>query len=262
MAVAPPAEGLRFFSPPYHQIGDEPITEWRDTGCLRGTAVVWTLGAGSGQQRDLALLRERPPALPLIVLLPAAEEIRGVLPALGAVPTLDARAVLPGAALGSPERLRQALCSRPGALAESVTRMLVRRGLLRSDSTRREVRNILELAGDTASISRLSRRMYMSRRTLGRHFAVAGLPVPSHWLQFGRLLNVIVHIQSENAAIFRIATRLGYPDGFTMSNQMHRLIGCRPSEVRRLLGWEWVVEAWLQREAAAGGLDARRYELT
>jgi hypothetical protein len=29
---------------------------------------------------------------------------------------------------------------------------------------------------------------------------------------------------------------------------MKRMIGYRPTEVRNLLGWEWIVEAWLRRE--------------
>jgi AraC-like DNA-binding protein len=260
MGSAAHAEGIRLFSPPYRQLDAQPVSSWRSAACLRGHAVIWTLGDGVRQQHELALLRERPPALPLIVLLPPAEQIRRALPVLGAVPTLDARSVLPGAALGEPDRLRLALATRPGTLPDSVTRFLVRRGLLRNERMRTEVRRILELAQDTASIGRLSRRMYMSRRTLGRHFSLAGLPVPSHWLQFGRLLNVVVHLQAESSAVFRVATRLGYPDGFTMSNQMYRMTGCRPSEVRRLLGWEWVVEAWLRQEAATGGLDAGRYE--
>jgi hypothetical protein len=33
---------------------------------------------------------------------------------------------------------------------------------------------------------------------------------------------------------------------------MKRLIGYRPTEVRAWLGWEWVIEAWLRREAATG----------
>jgi hypothetical protein len=37
-----------------------------------------------------------------------------------------------------------------------------------------------------------------------------------------------------------------------MSNQMKRMIGYRPTEVREHLGWEWIVEAWLRREATAG----------
>jgi AraC-like DNA-binding protein len=261
MSAAVPAGGIRLFSPPYERIEPRPIADWGEVVRRRGDAAIWTIGDGAGQQRELRLVRERPPELPLIVLLPPASEIRRALPVLAAVPTLEPRSVLPGAALGTPDRLRQSLACRPGSLADSVTRYLVRRGVLRSEQLRLEARRILQLSGETTSIERLSGRMFMSRRTLGRHFANAGLPVPSHWLQFGRLMNVVVHLQAESAAVFRVATRLGYPDGFTMSNQMHRLIGCRPTEVRRLLGWEWVVEAWLAREAASGGLCTRRYHL-
>ena len=117
----------------------------------------------------------------------------------------------------------------------------------------------MELAPEVASISKLSRRMYTSRRTLGRHLSAAGLPVPSHWLQFARLLYISVQLQNDSSAIFRIACRAGYPDGFTMSNQMKRLIGYRPSDIRACLGWEWIVEAWLRREAEVGNLDGARY---
>jgi transcriptional regulator GlxA family with amidase domain len=132
---------------------------------------------------------------------------------------------------------------------------LKRRGLLTDEALEREVKRIFELAPEISSVTRLARRMYTSRRTLGRHFAISGVPVPSHWLQFARLLHITILLQNESSAVFRIATRAGYPDGFTMSNQMKRLIGHRPTEVRAWLGWEWVIEAWLQREAAAGHLE-------
>jgi hypothetical protein len=35
---------------------------------------------------------------------------------------------------------------------------------------------------------------------------------------------------------------------------MVRLTGYRPSHVRRYLGWEWLLEAWLRQEADTGGL--------
>jgi AraC-like DNA-binding protein len=197
----------------------------------------------------------RPPGLPLIVLLPAAAEIRRTLPLLGRVTALFPRSVLPAPYLGSPEYLRQVLAAAPRPLAEGVTRYLRRRGVLRHAAIEREVRRILELATETASVTRLSRRMYASRRTLGRHFSAAHLPVPSHWLQFARLLHITVQLQNEKSAIFRIATRAGYPDGFTMSNQMKRLIGYRPTDVRAWLGWEWVIEAWLRREQSTGHLQ-------
>jgi hypothetical protein len=58
--------------------------------------------------------------------------------------------------------------------------------------------------------------------------------------------------EHQNLPIFRAATQVGYPDGFTMSNQMKRLIGCRPSDVRENLGLTWILEEWIRRERVAG----------
>jgi AraC-like DNA-binding protein len=81
-----------------------------------------------------------------------------------------------------------------------------------------------------------------------------GLPVPSHWLQIGRILRVAIQLQNSGASVFAIASEAGYPDGFSLSNQMQRLIGVRPSFVREYLGWEWLLESWLRHEAEGGGL--------
>ena len=124
----------------------------------------------------------------------------------------------------------------------------MQRVIVSTRTIRREVHRIFEFAPETGSVSKLSKKLYLSRRTLGRHLTTANLPVPSHWLQFARLLHVTINLQNETTAIFRIAARCGYPDGFTMSNQMKRLTGFRPTEVRQRLGWEWVMEAWLRRE--------------
>jgi AraC-like DNA-binding protein len=66
------------------------------------------------------------------------------------------------------------------------------------------------------------------------------------------LLHACLLLQADDTAIFRIANRLKYPDGFTMSNQMKRVIGVRPSQVREMVGWEWIVESWLAKEGVAG----------
>ena len=58
----------------------------------------------------------------------------------------------------------------------------------------------------------------------------------------------------------RNLAKSGYPDGFTLSNQMKRLIGCRPTEVRTCLGREWILDAWLRREYAMGGLEIKPRE--
>ena len=63
-----------------------------------------------------------------------------------------------------------------------------------------------------------------------------------------------IRLQNSDETLFSIGYELGYPDGFSLSNQMNRLLGVRPSDARRYLGWEWILEAWLRREAATGGL--------
>jgi len=251
------AEGVRLqaFIPPYDRFepGADSVLASSAPAC--GKALIWWLVDGVAQQAEFDRLTHRPHGVPLIVLLPAATEIRRTLPLLNQVTDLFPRSVLPAPYLGSPEYLRQVLAAPPRSLAEAVVRYLKRRGVPGAELVSREIRRIFELAPEVTSVTRLARRMYTSRRTLGRHFAAVHLPVPSHWLQFARLLHISIQLQNDSSAAFRIATRSGYPDGFTMSNQMKRLIGHRPTEVREWLGWEWIVEAWLRRESAAGQVE-------
>lgn len=238
---------LLSFAPPYQKFENAtaPIVADRPS---RGRALVWQLRDGRRQSGEFEALRVRSASTPLVVLLPPASEIRETLPLIHGIPALRPRAVLPGPSLGTPRYVRHVLSSPPPSVAEAACGYLTTRGLLEDKHVEREVKRIFELAPEVSCISELARRMYTSRRTLGRHFARLDLPVASHWLQFARLFHVCIRLQAEQIAVFGAAVRAGYPDGFTMSNQMKRLIGVRPSEVRGLLGWEWVIEAWLERE--------------
>ena len=242
---------LALFQPPYDRLaacGHDIIGDMGDVESWKGRALIWLLNDGTDQMANFEALRYKPPGLPLIVLLPPPAQIRSVLELLPLVRNLSPRMILPHGLVDTPYRLCQVLATSPRSIPATLTDYLVRRGILRTKRSAREFMRIVELAPETRSISALSRRMYTSRRTLGRHLISTGMPVPSHCLQFARLFHVALQLQTDDAAVFRIATRLGYADGFTMSNQMKRLIGYRPSEVRRLLGWEWVVEAWLKKE--------------
>jgi AraC-like DNA-binding protein len=242
---------LALFKPPYDRLapcGPEFIGELGDVGSWKGCAIVWVLNDRTSQMTTFEALRCKPSGLPLMVLLPPPTAIRRILDMLPLVRHLSPRMILPHGLVDTPFRLRQILACPPRAVPATLTDYLVRRGLLRRKKAAREFQRIVELAPETRSISALSRRMYTSRRTLGRHFISTGMPVPSHCLHFARLFHIALQLQVEETAVFRVASRFGYTDGFTMSNQMKRLIGHRPSEVRDLLGWEWVVEAWLNQE--------------
>jgi AraC-like DNA-binding protein len=242
---------LCIFEPPYVQLvpcAPGLVAELRDVEQWRGRALVWQLADHDRQRDEYEQLRHKAPGLPLIVLLPPPADIQRVLPILPLVRRLLPRMILPFGVIDTPYRLRHILAAPPRNVPAALTDYLVQRGLLRDRRPIREFKRIVELAPHIKNINTLARRMYTSRRTLGRHFIASRFPVPSHCLHFARLLHVAMQLQSDDAAVFRIAARFGYPDGFTMSNQMKRLIGYRPSEVRELLGWEWVVEAWLKKE--------------
>jgi AraC-like DNA-binding protein len=143
----------------------------------------------------------------------------------------------------------------PTDLSLEVTEYLTWRGIEVDMDTRHLVRKTLELSEDLRTVSGLARSLYISRRALGRRFMTRGLPVPSHWLHFGRILRASLRLQNPEATLHSVACGLGYPDGFALSNQMSRLTRLRPSIMRECFGWEWIVEAWLYREAQEGSLS-------
>ncbi|HEX2166294.1 MAG TPA: AraC family transcriptional regulator, partial [Longimicrobiales bacterium] len=222
------APTLALFQPPYDRLspcGPESVPALDDVDSWKGRAIIWLLSDRSNQTQYLEALRCKPVGLPLIVLLPPPAAIRSVLDTLPLVRHLTPRMILPHGLVDTPYRLRQILASPPRAVPATLTDYLIRRGIVRSRKAAREFQRIVELAPDTRSISALSRRMYTSRRTLGRHFIATGMPVPSHCLHFARLFHVALQLQIDESAVFRIASRFGYSDGFTMSNQMKRLLG-------------------------------------
>jgi AraC-like DNA-binding protein len=247
---------LSLLQHPYREL--TPVTggraELRAAARRPGSALVWSMGS-TLPRNGHPLIEERAGGLALIVVLPEAEDIRDNADVVFAVHRCRPHGILPHHHAPRVEDLAQVLRRPPVDLAAEVSDYLVWRGLGVDRDTIHLVRRILELSGELRSITSLSRSMYLSRRALGRRLMTRGLPVPSHWLQLGRLLRLSVQLQNSDASLFSIAYESGYPDGFSVSNQMHRLIGYRPSQVREYLGWEWLLEEWLRKEAEDGGLS-------
>ena len=242
-----PIRDVAVFDPPYTNLiiclADMPLEP------MRGRCVVWYLHSAAAQRDQFEWLLQRSDRLPLFVVLPPADAIEPILPLIPHLKDLHARGVLPNGPLQNVDPIRLLLRHAPRDLPSLMVSYFTRRGLLNDAKTRSLVMKIFELAPTITSIAALSKRLYTSRRSLGRFFEARGLPVPSHWLQFARLMFVATKLQAnEDVPVFRIATQYGYPDGFTMSNQMKRLVGVRPTDVRENLGWEWFVEEWLELE--------------
>lgn len=228
-------------------------TELRQRGREPGAAVVWMMAAGR-HPITVDIVADRPGGLALLVILPPGTEITSDPEVIASVERCRPHGILPFHPRPDPADLAQVLRRPPADLGAEVTDYLAWRGLGVDRDTAHVIRRIVDLSGELRSVSAVSRSLYLSRRALGRRLMSRGLPVPSHWLQAARLLRVATRLQNCDATVSSIAIDVGYPDGFSVSNQMERLFGCRPSDVRTRLGWEWLLEAWLKREAERGAL--------
>jgi AraC-like DNA-binding protein len=227
-------------------------TEMRERGREPGTALVWCMGSQYAASVDA--VADRPGGMSLLVVLPPGLEVALDRDVRMTVERARPHGILPFHADPHPGDLAQALRRPPYDLANDVTDYLSWRGLGIDRETAHIIRRIVDLSAELRSVSAMSRSLYLSRRAIGRRFMSRGLPVPSHWLQMARLLRVAAKLQNSDATVASIAIDHGYPDGFSVSNQMERLIGHRPSDIRERLGWEWILEAWLRREAELGAL--------
>ena len=251
-AVATP---LSLLSPPYEGIRPVGggIRQLKMEGRRPGCALVWEMGQGIHPQ-DAGVVRARPGGLPLLVVLPPAEDLSRDSGLIRLLEEVRPQGILPHHEAPTAEDLACVLRQPPDDLGSEVTEYLRWRGIGLERDMNRLVRRIVTLSTDLRSVSALARSMYLSRRALGRRFMARGLPVPSHWLHFARLLRVAIRLQNCEESVLSVGYELGYPDGFSLSNQMARLTGHRPTEARMCFGWEWLIEAWLRQEAETGGL--------
>lgn len=255
-----PVEGHRFlgFFPPYRrfEVLSHPYQIPRSRLPVRGSALIWNL-----KPEEIAwgcrAVRARPPGVALIILLPPATELGDRDSLLRLMELCRPHSVLPHVTQIHPDELVSILRRFPAQFDVEVTDYLVWRGIEVDLDTRRLLRKTLDLSGELRTVSGLARGLYMSRRALGRRFMTRGLPVPSHWLHFGRILRGSIRLQDPGANLFSTGCELGYPDGFAFSNQMKRLTGLRPSMMSECYGWEWIVESWLFTEAESGSLSSR-----
>lgn len=251
----PRPDRLFLFQAPYTRILPlGKVASIRRDHRQRGAALLWSMGSRFDESLFRAI-RWRPAGVPLVVITPPASEIETDAELLRVLEHCRPVALVPFHEEPDPIDMRILIAEPPDDLAAAVVDYFVWRGLVLDIDTRRLLRRTIEMSGEIRTVAGLARGVYLSRRALGRKFLAEGLPVPSHWLHFARLLRAVVQIQTRDDPLMSIAYRLGYPDAFALSNQMKRLTGIRPSEVRDLLGWEWFAESWIEEEVRTGGFS-------
>lgn len=245
-------EPVHLLGPPYRHLQAVNLTDPAEPR-EGGWVMLWNLESDGWRDGEQAAAN-RLAGISLVIILPHGHDRLSVLRILRLIERTRPQVVLPRHEGPRPREIASMIRRPPASLATGVTEYLEWRGVSLDAVTRNLIRRTLQLSDRVQTISALARNLYMSRRALGRRLLGQGLPVPSHWLQIARILRVAIKLQNSDASLFSVATSLGYPDGFSLSNQMKRLCGVRPLEARRRLGWEWLFETWLAREAERGAL--------
>ncbi len=253
---SPPSrpEAVALLGPPYRNLVPVDRTH-PDQPREGGWVMTWHLGAR--RWVDAAgLVANRRAGVALAIILPDGEHQPSITPVLRAIEQSRPQAVLPFHEAPRPAEIAGVIRRPPSSLSSSVSEYLDWRGFALDPVARSIIRRIVELSDRAQTIGALATNLYMSRRALGRRLLNSSLPVPSHWLHISRIIRATFRLQNSDATLFQVACSLGYPDGFSLSNQMRRLCGVRPLEVRDRVGWEWLFESWLAREEARGSLPA------
>jgi len=80
------------------------------------------------------------------------------------------------------------------------------------------------------------------------------LPTPRRIIQLGETLPTVLRIQGEpETSIERIALASGLAASYSLLRRSRTLFGLPPSAFRGTLGWQWVVERWIERFCGGGG---------
>lgn len=187
-------------------------------------------------------VKTRAPSTP--VLLRAAADIDDllVLATLGAGLRTQG-VVLRGQPLAAALRVQ---LTRPNNLPEQIGSWLNLKGVRMAPALADLIRQIFARAPFHTEISSLCREIGAVESSARFRCAKKRLPPPSRWLQAARALHASLRLQADpDRALLPLALELGYADHSALSHQIRRTFGVRPGEVRRVLGWEWLLDRWL-----------------
>ena len=197
----------------------------------------------------IVALRRAHPAVPLVVRIATPLDASAAVLIQHAAQLRVRGVLLDGEPV--PDALRRTLTA-PIDLAADVVAWLSFRLPRLSPEVAELCRTIFREGPAVARIELLLARVGESARTARARLHKLALPSPAHWHQVARAIHSALCLQRCTATpVFELAMRLGYCDHSALCHQLLRLFGMRASQVRGLLGWEWLLDAWLTRHASA-----------
>ena len=181
-------------------------------------------------------IRKRLPALPIAVYCPlSAKAVREVVALTRAGAD---EVILQDVDEGSSElwsRLLVSVSRRAAAQALAHLRPFI------ASEIEPIVSYCLERADERLTVEGVAATFSIHRKTLVNRFAAAGLPSPNQLISWCRLLLAARFLEDPGRSVEQVALTLGFGSGPALRNMIRRHTQLRPSELRALGGWTYLV---------------------
>ena len=198
-------------------------------------------------ERAVGALRAHYPAVPLVLCVERASPDQAMAIGLRAQ-RLRFRAVL--IATDPSYRTLRPLLTAPPDLGAEVVEWLGLRGTRLLPQLANFVREAFRQAGKGECLTALLRDSRCPARTARAQCRKLGAVSPGQWFQLARATQAALQLQRDpGKALLRVALELGYHDQSGLIHQLERHFGFRPTAVRQLLGWECLLDRWVERSA-------------
>lgn len=256
----PPALTVSVTSPPYAGFSRAiEATRIRPTDLCAGSIFGLELGPRPWDletlKQDLLRLRQQHPAVPVVLRLREDLDVEAAH-VIQVAAQLHVRGVIVD---GDP--IRETLCrflTEPVDLAADVVEWFSLRRPAAPPQFVDLIQKIFRHGETKAALQNLLGDLGESARTARARCRKLALPPPSNWLQAARAVHAALCLQrARSTPLLELAMDLGYSDHSALSHQLMRLFGASASAIRETIGWEWLLDSWLERWSERTMVGAR-----
>lgn len=226
-----------------------------DDGTILGIRLQTTVTEWSSIEAQLDAMRGAFPSHPVVLLIDAARS--DALEVGIRAARLPFRGVLRDDA--APEAGLRAELTAWDRIPEQVVEWLGLRGYRLRPVILELIYHLVRLAPRHAEVGPLLAEIGSAQSTTRFRMRKKGLPAPSRWLAATRALHAALRLQAApNLSMTDLAHDLGFADHSALSHLVWRAFRVRPRDLRHVLGWEWLLDRWLQQEFAGAPRSGRR----
>lgn len=135
----------------------------------------------------------------------------------------------------------------PTDIGAEVVEWLGIRGLTLSPAASALVRELIRLGPEYGLLDEAAGVIGEPPHVIRRRCRGERIPSPGEWLRLGRLLHAVFMVQRQpGSSLELVALESGYGGRSHLSRHVKHYFGLRPGEIRGTLGWEWMMNRWVE----------------